>query len=118
MKQTMVELRGGVNWSSLGDQLGLPDWEKRVIEQSSSDEQRRLMKVLDWWINSDSNVTWTRLAAALEKMHLYKLKDRILWRYCPVRSSGGLEMTSTDGRLDEDQGQEGKHPLIYIYIIT
>lgn len=113
IKQAMIELRG-VNWSSLGDHLGIPDYEKRIIEQANPSEQLRLMKVLDWWIENDCNITWTRLAVALEEMHLYSLKESILLKYCPVplmsSNFGSNEMASTDGRLGEDLCEDqGKH---------
>ena len=65
-----VVILRGVNWYSLGIQLGI---EKRKLDtigrENPKDEERCMIEVLDFWLeNTQSGRTWDKLANAVKKV--------------------------------------------------
>ena len=53
------------NWKSVGIVLGVPDSKLLHISQQSSPKRLKCLALGDYWINTDPDASWERLARVL-----------------------------------------------------
>ena len=53
------------NWSSVGIELGVPRSKLQEISQQSSTRREKSLALGDYWINTDPDASWERLATGL-----------------------------------------------------
>ena len=69
LKEIKNELTEVTEWYQLGVELGLGAPQLREIERDHpQDTQRCKTEVLDWWLRNAPEVSWEKLAQALETM--------------------------------------------------
>ena len=59
------------NWWQVEIILGVPDFKRQEIEQQSSTEREKSLAVGDYWVNTDPDASWEKLA-----MTLYQLGEK------------------------------------------
>ena len=68
----MNELREVTDWHKLGVQLEVPSAKLKEIEKNyTTDTIRCKTEVLDWWLRNQPEISWKKLAQAVEKMGGY-----------------------------------------------
>ena len=77
LKEIQNELGEVTEWHQLGVELGLPHAKLKEIESDYSQNQRRKVEVLDWWCQNTAEVTWIKLAKAVEEMGYTVLAERL-----------------------------------------
>ena len=65
LKDVVLAVKEVAEWYDLGLQLGLPDATLALIAQHPDYEGRRRM-MLSKWLQSDTEASWEKLAAALD----------------------------------------------------
>ena len=55
------------DWWSVGDALDVPYSKLQRIEQQSSTEREMCLALGDYWVNTDPNASWEKLAKVLYK---------------------------------------------------
>ena len=55
------------NWVSVGSELGVPVSKLKEIIQQSSTEREKSLALVDYWVNTDPDASWEKLAVALYK---------------------------------------------------
>ena len=63
VREVMAEVVG--DWWSVGILLGVPSSKRREISQQSSTEREKSLALGDYWVNTDPDVSWERLARVL-----------------------------------------------------
>ena len=63
-------------WHQLGVELGLPRAKLKEIENDYPQNQRHKVEVLDWWCRN-TEVSWIKLAKAVEEMGYTVLAERL-----------------------------------------
>ena len=53
------------SWIGVGIWLDVPDSKQEEISQQSSTEREKSLALGDYWVNTDPNASWERLAGAL-----------------------------------------------------
>ena len=53
------------NWGMVGDELDVPDSELQKIKQQSSTEREKSLAPGDYWVNTDPEASWEKLAMVL-----------------------------------------------------
>ena len=62
VREVMAEVG---NWVSLGSWLGVPDSKLHEILQQSSTEREKCLALGDYWVNTDPDASWEKLARNL-----------------------------------------------------
>ena len=62
VREVMAEVG---NWRNVARWLGVPDSKRQEISQQSSTERKKSHALGDYWVNTDPNASWKRLARAL-----------------------------------------------------
>ena len=62
VREVMAEVG---NWWLLGASLGVPLSKARVIRKQSSTEREKSLALGDYWVNTDPDASWEKLAQAL-----------------------------------------------------
>ena len=52
-------------WDSVGITLGVPRSKRHEIKQQSSTEREKSLVLGDYWVNTDPDASWEKLARAL-----------------------------------------------------
>ena len=69
LREVENELREVTGWYQLGLQLEVAPFKLREIEKDHpQDSQRCKSEVLNWWLQNAQEVSWEKLAQALEAM--------------------------------------------------
>ena len=53
------------HWEEVRDRLGVPDSKLQEIEQQSSTEREKCLALGDYWVNTDPEASWEKLARKL-----------------------------------------------------
>ena len=53
------------DWVSVGIELGVPVSKLNEISQQSSTEREKSLALVDYWVNTDPDASWEKLARAL-----------------------------------------------------
>ena len=77
LKEIQNEFGEVTEWHQLGLQLGVPHAKLKEIENDYPQNQRRKVEVLDWWCRNTAEVTWIKLAKAVEEMGYTVLAERL-----------------------------------------
>ena len=64
-------------WHQLGLELGIPHTKLKEIENNYLQNQRRKVEVLDWWCRNTAEVSWIKLAKAVEEMGHTVLAEKL-----------------------------------------
>jgi len=56
-----------VNWTMVGNWLGVPDSNVRQIKQQSSSERDKSQSLGRYWVNTDPDASWVKLGRILYK---------------------------------------------------
>ena len=56
-----------VNWTMVGNWLGVPDSKVRQIKQQSSSERDKSQSLGRYWVNTDPDASWVKLGGILYK---------------------------------------------------
>ena len=62
VREVMAEVR---DWESVGSWLNVPYSKRQEIMQQSSTEREKCLAVGDYWVNTDPDASWERLAWVL-----------------------------------------------------
>ena len=62
MREVMAEVG---DWRSVGIGLGVPPSKRLEISQQSSTEREKSLALGDYWVNTDPNASWEKLARVL-----------------------------------------------------
>ena len=62
VREVMAEVR---NWIGVGIWLGVPDSKLEKISQQSSTEREKSLALGDYWVNTDPDASWEKLATGL-----------------------------------------------------
>ena len=62
VREVMAEVG---NWSSVGHHLDVPYSKRQGIRKQSSTERGKSLALGDYWVNTDPNASWEKLAQAL-----------------------------------------------------
>ena len=62
VREVMAEVG---NWVSVGIELGVPVSKLNEISQQSSTEREKSLALVDYWVNTDPDASWEKLAQAL-----------------------------------------------------
>ena len=62
VREVMAEV---VNWESVGIWLGVPDSKRLKIRQQLSTERQKSLALGDYWVSTDPDASWKKLARAL-----------------------------------------------------
>ena len=63
VREVMAEVVG--DWELVGIWLGVPDSKQQEIRQQSSTEREMSLALGDYWVNTDPDRSWEKLARAL-----------------------------------------------------
>ena len=77
LKEIQNELGEVIEWHQLGLELGVPHAKLKEIENDYPQNQRRKVEVLDWWCRNTAEVSWVKLAKAVEEMGYTVLAERL-----------------------------------------
>ena len=67
LQEIVIELTEVTEWHQLGVQLNVPPATLRTIESNyPRDAQRQKIEVLIWWYNNAPEISWEKLAQAVE----------------------------------------------------
>ena len=77
LKEIQNELGEVTEWHQLGLELGVPHAKLKEIENDYPQNQRRKVEVLDWWCRNTAEVSWIKLAKAVEEMGYILLAERL-----------------------------------------
>ena len=98
--RVLVQELNGVQWDTLGINLGLSVEEIQEIELDHQTTSRRRSEMLNKWLKKELNPTWLMVLDALEKMSENRLANRLRNAYVasssdhkPSASSEELELT-------------------------
>lgn len=76
-------------WFELGVQLGVGLEKLREIEKDHPQDAKRCKtEVLDWWLQNGSEISWNKLAQALDAMGGHATLVQNLRTKVPSRSEG------------------------------
>ena len=64
VREVMAEVG---NWRRVGSLLGVPLSKRGEISQQSSTEREKSLALGDYWVNTDPDASWERLATKLYK---------------------------------------------------
>ena len=53
------------NWVEVGGELGVPVSKRQEINQQSSTEREKCLALGDYWVNTDPEASWEKLAMVL-----------------------------------------------------
>ena len=85
VENELKEVRA-TDWYQLGLQLDITPGKLSEIETDhSGDVQRRKIEVLDWWLRNAREVSWKKLADALEKAGGYGVLAQRLRQKIPAK---------------------------------
>ena len=62
VREVMAEVG---NWDMVGIWLGVPDSKREEISQQSSTEREKSLALGDYWVNTDPDASWEKLARVL-----------------------------------------------------
>ena len=62
VREVMAEVG---NWDRVGIYLGVPLSKREEIKQQSSNEREKSLALGDYWVNTDPDASWERLARVL-----------------------------------------------------
>ena len=62
VREVMAEVG---NWEEAGDWLGVPPSKQEEISQQSSTERDKSLSLGDYWVNTDPDASWEKLAREL-----------------------------------------------------
>ena len=62
VREVMAEVG---DWVMVGDWLNVPDSKRQEISQQSSTEREKSLALGDYWVNTDPEASWDKLAMAL-----------------------------------------------------
>ena len=62
VREVMAEVG---KWERVGDLLGVPRSKRQKIKQHSSTEREKYLALGDYWVNTDPDASWERLARKL-----------------------------------------------------
>ena len=62
VREVMAKVR---NWRGVGVDLGVPDSKLLEIIQQSSTEREKSLTLGDYWVNTDPDASWEKLAREL-----------------------------------------------------
>ena len=62
MREVMAEVG---DWEMVGIRLGVPLSKREEISQQSSTEREKSLALGDYWVNTDPDASWERLATVL-----------------------------------------------------
>ena len=62
VREVMAEVG---NWWIVGSLLGVPVSKQQEIKQQSSTEREKRLALGDYWVNTDPDASWEKLAMAL-----------------------------------------------------
>ena len=80
------ELRTVTGWHRLGINLGLQTYELSRIEQDYQGNKRRMLEMLDLWLQRPPATPWGDLANALQEMGENRVAESIRHKYIRGRS--------------------------------
>ena len=80
------ELKTVTDWHRLGINLGLQTYELERIEQDYQGNERRMLQMLDLWLQRPPTTPWGDLASALQQMGQNTVADGIRQKYIRGRS--------------------------------
>ena len=78
-------------WFPIGRLLGIDENNLKSFESECSDENARLEKCLNVWLETTSDCSWESLVSALEDSSVDKLKlaEKLREKYCPLFTQKG-----------------------------
>ena len=79
-------------WFPIGRLLGIDDNNLKSFESECSDENVRLEKCLNVWLETTSDCSWESLVSALEDSSVDKLilAEKLREKYCPHFTQKGV----------------------------
>jgi len=69
------------NWYTLGLQLDIPTHKLQSIQHDHRTLENRKHEMLNFWVHSDPEASWGKLAAAVEKMEFRRISEMIRQDY-------------------------------------
>ena len=87
------------NWYTLGLQLDIPTHKLQSIQHDHRTLENSKHEMLHFWVHSDPEASWGKLATAVEKMEFRRISERIRDNYIPLSQCSVPMATSTRGIL-------------------
>ena len=85
LRDLVHELSKVADWHLLGVQLRLPPDKLDKIEEDHKRSERRLCKVLEYWLNNETDPSWNKICEALRRMGGFaKLERELKVKYCSL----------------------------------
>ena len=82
----VLELKG-VSWYKLGIQLQVPVDKLDKIEDDHRDSDKRLSKVLQYWLDNEADPSWEKICDVLQRMGEHaRLVRQLIVKYCPLNT--------------------------------
>ena len=72
------------NWYTLGLQLDIPTHKLQNIQHDHRTLENSKHEMLHFWVHSDPEASWGKLATAVEKMEFRRISKRIRDDYIPL----------------------------------
>jgi len=72
------------NWYTLGLQLDIPTHKLQSIQHDHRTLENSKHEMLHFWVHSDPEASWAKLATAVEKMEFRCISERIRGDYIPL----------------------------------
>ena len=77
-----------VDWHQLGVQLEIPPHRLDKIEEDYRTSERRLCKVLEYWLTNEMNPSWDKICEALRRMGGFvRIVRELKLKYCSLSAS-------------------------------
>ena len=64
-------------WYQMGLELGVPLTKLKEIKNDYPQNQHRKVEVLEWWCRNTAEVSWIKVAKAVEEMGYIVLAERL-----------------------------------------
>ena len=87
------------NWYTLGLQLDIPTHKLQSIQHDHRTLENSKHEMLHFWVHSDPEASWAKLATAVEKMEFRCISERIRGDYIPLSQHSMPMAASTRGIL-------------------
>lgn len=93
MRNLSSALKDVPDWETLGIRLGVSTARIKEISISRNREPCLCkMDLLDYWLTTDPDVSWERVATALDEMDVHKIAKDIRITYCCSSENSGTQM--------------------------
>ena len=87
------------NWYTLGLQLDIPTHKLQSIQHDHRTLENSKHEMLHFWVHSDPEASWGKLATAVERMEFRRISERIRDNYIPLSQRSVAMAASTRGIL-------------------